>query len=122
MPLVEINETIIVEASTAKGGPVATASHDPAPDADDSPGYIEVLAETEPALPRLLETVEAFPGVLETKNAAMNRASEAATRSDAAGNGFAARVVAAHTLAVELMNRRRGFSSSGRVTPTSLLR
>jgi hypothetical protein len=60
------------------------------------------MAQAEAALPRWLTAMEQLPSIGEEITAAMNRATQRASESDARGKGFAGRIVAVRQLAHEL--------------------
>jgi hypothetical protein len=96
--LVEINVEL---ASRPMQNGVGTVM--PEPDVeleeDTTPGLVETLAASEAAMPVMTETLEAFAAVLEEIGAATNEAAAKMQRSDAAGKGFAGRLVATRELA-----------------------
>jgi TIR domain-containing protein len=71
-------------------------------DEDDEPGDLDVLAASEDALPELGEIIERFGEVMTSISEATLDATQKIELSDAAGKGFAGRVVASQALALEL--------------------
>jgi methyl-accepting chemotaxis protein len=66
------------------------------------PGLVDVLAETEEALPRWNETINELSSVMTTIGELTNEAAVGLTASDAAGRGFAGRLNVARQLAAAL--------------------
>ena len=69
---------------------------------DEPPGFVEIMAETEAALPRWQGTIESFEPVLAEINEATVEATAHMERSEAQGKGFAGKLVAVRTLANRL--------------------
>ena len=68
-------------------------------DGDDEPGYMDVLAQAESAMPQWAETIQEFPDVLTELGQVTESATEDVARSDKQGKGFAGRVHIARRLA-----------------------
>ncbi|MCH5676905.1 TIR domain-containing protein [Streptomyces gilvus] len=70
--------------------------------AEEPPGFIEVMAEAETALPAWLEIVEKFAAVIQVIGAESSWATEEIANSDARGGGFAGRMRVAEQLSTRL--------------------
>jgi hypothetical protein len=86
-------------------GPTPAPSVPAVPDraeTDEEPGFVDLLAAGEEAMPRWQSTIEEFPPLLETFSALAQEATNQVTLSDARGAGFAGRLAAARNLARKL--------------------
>jgi hypothetical protein len=68
----------------------------------EEPGFIDIMADSEEALPRWNATIERFAEIMEEIATASEEAARHIERSDAQGKGFAGRLTAARTLATRL--------------------
>lgn len=82
--LIEINEALPVQAWSGAAPDAATS-----PDRTEEPGYMELFAAAEEAMPRWIGTIEALPAVLERLTAIAQDFGERMERSDAEGANFA---------------------------------
>jgi hypothetical protein len=99
--LVEIRSRV-AERSVATVAP-ATSAVDADLGGDDEPGFFEILAAAEEAMPKWQETMEGFVPVMEEISGASDRAAGAVAESDQRGGGFAGRlrVAAAYAQAID---------------------
>jgi hypothetical protein len=74
------------------------------PDApeEDEPGFVDIMAEAEAALPRWQAALEQLSPIAQEIGAALQKAAARAEQSDARGKGFAGRIIALQELASEL--------------------
>lgn len=70
-------------------------------DEDDEPGYMDILADAEEAMPQWTETIEEFPVVLDRLSQVTTVATEDVERANNQGKAFAARIHIARRLAGE---------------------
>ncbi|HEX8053021.1 MAG TPA: toll/interleukin-1 receptor domain-containing protein [Thermoleophilaceae bacterium] len=90
-------------------------------DADEGPGFLELLAEGEKALPRWERTITAFPDVLEEVATVTEGATDQMSESDARGGGFAARIAITRRLARELDAPAKRIAELGRSYASDLV-
>jgi hypothetical protein len=95
--------------------------NDESADADDEPGFLELLAEGEKALPRWERTITAFPEVLSEVTAVAERATQELTENDVRGGGFAGRIAVSRRLAKELDAPARRLRDLGRSYASDLI-
>jgi hypothetical protein len=94
MRLMEISEAVTESSAVVRKAETALAS--------DEPGLIDILADAEAALPRWSEAMERFGPLMEQIAGLSVEATTRMERSDAAGKGFAGRIVAIKALASAL--------------------
>jgi hypothetical protein len=85
-------------SETALPETMTTAS----PGNEEPPGLIDIMAEAEVAMPRWVGVIEQFPAIFEEIQAATDDTTAQVERLDAAGKGFAGRLVAARQLSQRL--------------------
>jgi hypothetical protein len=72
--------------------------------ADDSPGIIDKLARSEEVLPKLTGTLQAITKDISLIGELMDKATKDIVRGDSHGKGFAARLVVARQLSLQLVD------------------
>jgi hypothetical protein len=91
------------------------------PSATEAPGFLDVLAEGEEALPRLNATTERIAEVMQQVGELAQKTAETTARSDAAGKGFAGRITAARSLARALAKPAQEVLDLGKDYASQLL-
>ncbi|WP_445407976.1 toll/interleukin-1 receptor domain-containing protein [Streptomyces albidoflavus] len=85
----------------------------PGQDDEDSPGFVEIMAEMEAALPAWQDTVLQFAAFMETIGIETRQATEEMAASDARGGGFAGRMRVTEELSSRLADPVRKIESLG---------
>ncbi|MFI6583209.1 hypothetical protein [Embleya sp. NPDC050493] len=88
---------------------------------DDSPGFVEIMATAEAAMPRWVETLQSLTDVMTLVGSEMNWASQSFTESDSRNAGFAGRLRISQELAKRLDGPAQEMLTLGSKYSTELI-
>jgi hypothetical protein len=114
--LVDVSERL-AERSPASAPAVTAATGQ----GDEEPGFVELLAAGEEAMPRWQAVIEQFPPLMEEMNRLGQEATAQVTASDARGGGFAGRLAIAHQLGAALEEPSTKLADLGRLYASELV-
>ncbi|WP_126636620.1 toll/interleukin-1 receptor domain-containing protein [Embleya hyalina] len=88
---------------------------------DDGPGFVEIMATAEAAMPRWVETLQSLTDVMTLVGSEMNWASQSFTESDSRNAGFAGRLRISQELAKRLDGPAQEMLTLGSKYSTELI-